>query len=89
MLHCYKPKIKIIIESLTFCISASETNERAIFSKLSFKTSMIRDVITSACFEGTPCASNLRTCQHANFLIITTTTRTYSKQVEVGYRNPH
>ena len=55
---------KIQEEIHTFCISALDIKEWDTFSRLSCKTSVIAAVITSACFDGIPWASNFLTLSH-------------------------
>lgn len=55
---------KIVIrfeKGTTLCISTFDTNDWDTFSKLSFNTSVMAEVIASACFEGIPCPSSLLT----------------------------
>lgn len=59
-----KKRYTKLLINLTFSICPLETKVWATFSKLSFKTSVIADVIASACLEGTPCASKLLTCRN-------------------------
>lgn len=58
------------IQIQTFCISALETKDWATLSRLWFKTSVMEDVMASACFEGMPCASNPLTYQNQEHLEI-------------------
>jgi hypothetical protein len=46
----------------TFCISALETKDSEMLSRLSLRTSVIAEVIASACLVGTPCDSSFLTC---------------------------
>ena len=47
----------------TFCISALETKDSEMLSRLSLRTSVIAEVIASACLVGTPCDSSFLTCE--------------------------
>jgi hypothetical protein len=50
--------------AITFCISALETKDSEMLSRLSLRTSVIAEVIASACLVGTPCDSSFLTCDH-------------------------
>jgi hypothetical protein len=54
---------------ITFCISALETKDMEMLSRLSLRTSVMADVMASDCLVGTPCDYSFLTCGHHLWLI--------------------